>query len=100
MSSSAFTASPAATLFWWAVLLFVYMSTQLQALLRRAKRWPVAAQKELAELGREIEREVTGDYYASSAELEGIDRGLAAAKKRTFATKAKVERALAKFRVR
>lgn len=100
MSSRALTVSPAAMLLWLpAHVTLICMSTKLQELLKRAKRWPQEAQEELAELGREIEREVAGEYHATQEELKGIDRGLAASKKGAFASKRRVEQALAKFRI-
>ena len=69
------------------------MSAQLRELLKRAERWPEEAQQELAEFGREIEREVSGEYYASPEELKGIDRGIAAARKGAFAKRNVIGRA-------
>ncbi|MEK7515461.1 MAG: hypothetical protein AAB555_00805 [Patescibacteria group bacterium] len=72
---------------------------KLQELLDRAKTWPVEAQDELVELGREIEGEIKGEYHATPEELCGIDRGLRAADGGKFAAEAHIERALAKFRI-
>src|SRR3989338_10244474 len=100
MSSRAFTASPAAVLFWLDMRgSLARMSAKLQELLKRAERWPEEAQEELAELGREIEREVSGEYYTTAEELKGIDRGLAASRKGSFATKRKSGRADALVRI-
>ena len=41
---------------------------KLQELLDRAKTWPVEAQDELVELGREIEGEIKGEYHATQEE--------------------------------
>ena len=41
---------------------------------------------------------MSGQYYASDAELAGIDRGLADAEHGRFATEEEVKAAFAKFR--
>ena len=54
----------------------------------------------MAEIAREIEEDLNGDYEPSEAELAGIDRGLRDADQGRFATEAEVEAAFAKFRRR
>jgi predicted transcriptional regulator len=69
------------------------MTTQkLKEVLERAEQWPEAAQLELAALAREIDAELgTGLYVPTEAELNGIDRGLKAAREGRFATEDQVE---------
>ncbi len=55
--------------------------------LQGAEDWPEAAQAELAEIALEIDAGLgTGTYHATPKELEGIDRGLKAAREGRFAT--------------
>lgn len=71
----------------------------LEDIMRRAEAWPKQAQEELAEIAREIEADlVLGNYRATPAELEGIDRGLKAARTGSFATEQEVEATFAKHR--
>lgn len=71
----------------------------LQDVLRRAEDWPEAAQAELAEIALEIDAGLgTGTYHATPKELEGIDRGLKAAREGRFATDDQVNQILRKFR--
>jgi hypothetical protein len=71
----------------------------LQDALRRAEGWPEAAQVELAEIALEIEAGLaTGTYHATPKELEGIDRGLKAAREGRFATDDQVKQVFQKLR--
>ena len=72
------------------------MSKKLKELLERAQKWPEEAQKQLVEIGLEIEAG-QGEYHATPEELRGIDRGLRAADAGLFATKAEVAAVMAKF---
>ena len=59
----------------------------LQDVLQRVEDWPEAAQVELAEIALEIDAGLSnGPYHATPKELEGIDRGLKAAREGGFAT--------------
>ena len=65
----------------------------------RAETWPDEAQSEFAAIVLEIDASVRGGmYHASREELEGIDRGLKAAREGRFATDAEVEAVFAKHR--
>ena len=70
---------------------------ELTAILERVESWPEAAQQQLAEIALEIEQDLKGEYQATPAEREGIERGLADARAGRFATDEQVEEALAKF---
>ncbi|MDI1266593.1 MAG: hypothetical protein PS018_25370 [bacterium] len=71
----------------------------LQDALRRVEDWPEAAQVELAEIALEIDAGLgTGPYRATRGELEGIDRGLKAAREGRFATDDQVRDVLQKHR--
>ena len=71
----------------------------LQDVLRRVEDWPEAAQVELAEIALEIDAGLgAGVYHATPKELEGIDRGLKAARDGRFATDDQVSQAFQKFR--
>jgi len=71
----------------------------LEDLMQRVETWPEQAQEELAEIAREIETDLArGAYHASPEELEGIDRGLKAARAGRFATEEQVEATFAKHR--
>ena len=72
---------------------------QLAEVLERVERWPAHAQDELAEIARDIEKNLrSGEYEPNEAELAGIDRGLRAAAEGRFATEQQVDTALAKLR--
>lgn len=67
--------------------------------MRRVENWPEAAQAELAEIALEIDATLTaGTYHATPQELEGIDRGLKAAREGSFATDEQVDQVFRKFR--
>jgi predicted transcriptional regulator len=67
--------------------------------MRRAESWPQEAQEELAEIALEIDARLKGSkYQATPEELEGIDRGLKAAREGRFATDAEVEAVFTKHR--
>jgi predicted transcriptional regulator len=71
----------------------------LQDALQRVEDWPEAAQVELAEIVLEIEAGLcAGVYHATPMELEGIDRGLKAARDGRFATDDQVSQVIQKFR--
>ena len=75
------------------------MMKVLQEILDRAHQWPEYAQKELAQVVREIDAEVeSGFYHPTKAELKGIDRGLKAVREGRFAPVKKVKATFAKFR--
>lgn len=74
-------------------------SKLLQDALRRVETWPEAAQIELAEIALEIDAGLgAGTYQATAKELEGIDRGLKAARDGRFATEEQVSRVFQKSR--
>ncbi len=71
----------------------------LKDVLERVETWPEEAQAELAEIALEIDAGLAGGvYHATPAELEGIDRGLKAAREGRFATDKDVEAVFAKHR--
>ena len=56
-------------------------SKALKEAMRRVETWPEEAQEELAEIALEIDASLKGGtYQATPEELEGIDRGLNAAR--------------------
>ena len=74
-------------------------SKVLEEAMRRAETWPAEAQEELAEIALEIDASLRGGtYHATLEELEGIDRGLKAAREGRFATDEEVEAVIAKHR--
>ena len=77
----------------------IMTAKKLEDVLRRVEAWPEAARAELAELALEIDAELGGGaYQATSAELDGIDRGLKAASEGRFATDDQVEELFKKHR--
>ena len=74
------------------------MITTLKLMLPTIEAWPAEDQEALAEVAREIETGRTGVYHASPAELAGIDRGLADARAKRFASDSAVAAIRAKFR--
>jgi predicted transcriptional regulator len=71
----------------------------LEDALRGVEAWPEAAQAELAEIALEIEAGLTaGKYHATPKELEGIDKGLQAAREGRFATDDQVAQVFRKQR--
>ena len=75
------------------------MTKTLKDVLDRAAGWPEWAQKDLAELADEIDREVSaGTYRATSDDLRKIDEALAAVRRGEVATDEEVEAVFAKFR--
>lgn len=71
----------------------------LKDVLERVETWPEEAQAELAEIALEIDAGLAGGkYHATPEELEGIDRGLKAAREGRFATDKEVEAVFAKHR--
>jgi predicted transcriptional regulator len=71
----------------------------LQDVIERVGTWPDELQEELAEIALEIEASLRGGvYHATREELDGIDRGLKAAREGRFATDAEVEAVFAKHR--
>ena len=74
------------------------MTKKLQDVLKEAETWPEEAQEELADAALEIAAGMKGEYHATGEELAGIDRGLADARRKRFATDEEVRAAFAKFR--
>jgi predicted transcriptional regulator len=71
----------------------------LKDVLERAEKWPEEAQTELAQIALEIDADLRrGKYQATPAELDGIDRGLKAAREGRFATDDQVDRVFEKHR--
>jgi predicted transcriptional regulator len=70
----------------------------LKEAIQRAESWPQEAQEELAEIALEIDALNGSKYRATPEELEGIDRGLKAAREGRFVTDAEVEAVFAKHR--
>jgi predicted transcriptional regulator len=71
----------------------------LKDALQRVETWPEEAQVELAEIALQIDAGLAGGvYHATPEELEGIDRGLKAAREGRFATDTEVEAVFAKHR--
>ncbi len=71
----------------------------LKEAMQKAESWPEEAQQELAAIAREMDEELRGGvYHASPEELEGIDRGLKAAREGRFATDKEVQAVLSKQR--
>jgi hypothetical protein len=71
----------------------------LEEALERVASWPEEAQRELAEIALEIDAELSGGvYHATADELEGIDRGLKAAREARFASDVEVKGVFAKRR--
>ena len=71
----------------------------LRDVLERVATWPEEAQQELAEIALEIDAELSGGlYHATANELQGIDRGLKAAREGRFASDAEVAAVVAKHR--
>jgi hypothetical protein len=70
----------------------------LTALLERAETWPEAAQRQLVEIGLEIEQELSGDYRATPEDLKAIDEALEAVERGEVATTEEVEAVFAKYR--
>jgi hypothetical protein len=71
----------------------------LEEVLGRVATWPEEAQRELAEIAIQIDAELGGGtYHATADELEGIDRGLKAAREGRFASDAQVKEVVAKHR--
>src|ERR1700728_4617885 len=69
----------------------------LKDVLERVEAWPEEAQAELAEIALEIDAGLAGGmYHATPEELEGIDRGLKAAREGRFVTGKEVEAVFAK----
>lgn len=71
----------------------------LRDVLQRVESCSEAAQAELAEIALQIDATLTaGTYHATPQELEGIDRGLKAAREGSFATDEQVEQVFRKYR--
>ena len=81
------------------MLYYLHDNQDFQDVLRRVEDWPEAAQVELAEIALEIDAGLgTGTYHATPKELEGIDRGLKAAREGRFATDDEVNKVFRKYR--
>jgi hypothetical protein len=71
----------------------------LKEAMERVESWPQEAQEELAEIAFEIDARLKGgSYHATPDELQGIDRGIKAAREGRFATDEEVEAVLARHR--
>jgi hypothetical protein len=67
----------------------------LQDVLQRVEAWPEEAQKDLAEIAREIDAQLAGrEYHASTEELEALDE----AEHSDIASDEEVEAAFNSFR--
>ena len=73
------------------------MIANLKEMLPKIEKWPSEDQEALADAAREIEMGRMGVYSASSAELAGIDRGLADSRNGRFASEQVVAAIRAKF---
>jgi len=75
------------------------MTKTLKDVLALAETWPDWAQQELAELSREIDRDVkAGTYHATREELRKIDEAMAAVRRGEVASEQEVEAVFAKHR--
>lgn len=75
------------------------MTKALKDALSRVENWPEWAQDNLADIAREIDREVqAGTYRATDEELRKIDEALAAVRRGEVASDAEVEAVFAKHR--
>ena len=74
------------------------MTKKLLEALKAAETWPEEPQEELADAALEIAAGLRGEYRATGEELAGIDRGLADARRKRFATDAEITAAFGKFR--
>jgi len=71
----------------------------LEDVMQLAESWPESAQRELADLAREIDAGLTGRvYHPTPEELAGVDRGLRDAEAGRFASAEGVEAVFAKYR--
>jgi len=69
----------------------------LEEAMQRVASWPEEAQEELAEIALEIDATLKGGiYHATREELDGIDRGIKAAREGRFATEQEVAAVFAK----
>jgi hypothetical protein len=74
------------------------MTKALKDVLERAATWPEWAQEDLAELAREIDRELqAGTYQATREELAKLDAERAAAERGGAATDEEIAAAFAKL---
>ena len=75
------------------------MTKTLKDAMARVEGWPEWAQDNLADIAREIDREIqAGTYRATEEELRKIDEALAAVRRGEIATDAEVEAVFAKHR--
>jgi RNA polymerase-binding transcription factor DksA len=75
------------------------MTKSLEDAFARAESWPEWAQDNLADIAREMDREIkSGTYRATAEELQKIDEALAAVRRGEVATNAEVEAVFAKHR--
>jgi hypothetical protein len=71
----------------------------LRDILERVEAWPEEAQHELVEIALEIDAELSGGLCrATPEELQGIDRGLKAARDGRFASDSEIRGLFAKHR--
>ena len=76
------------------------MTTKILAdVMQLAESWPESAQRELADVAREINAGLAGGvYYPTPEELAGVDRGLKDADAGRYASAEEVEAVFAKYR--
>ena len=71
----------------------------LEDVMQLAESWPESAQRELADLAREIDAGLTERvYHPTPAELAGIDRGLKDISEGRIATSEEVDQLFKKYR--
>jgi predicted transcriptional regulator len=75
------------------------MNKVLAHIVKQASKWPEERQEQLAHAVADIAEEMKSNvYYPTRAELEGIDRGLAASKAGKIVSKKKMDALFARFR--
>ena len=75
------------------------MTKTLKDVLALVESWPDWAQRELADISLEIDREVkAGTYHATREELRKIDEAMAAVRRGEIATQDDIDAVFAKYR--
>lgn len=75
------------------------MSKTLRDILARAESWPDWAQRDLAEIASQIDREVRGGRYrATPEELDKLDEAVDQVRRGEVVTEAEIEAIFAKHR--
>ena len=75
-----------------APMMMLMPSKSLAKAIERAETWPPEVQDALARLAEEMDEEMrAGPYLPTPEELDGIDRGLEAARAGRFATEAEIQ---------